>query len=367
MSKDDSSKSRSQECGFVQKIQKYLGSTSSRKPSIHESEVQKSIDRIVNYVQDKTPLDCIYDEGPLGFEKPKGSNQSMESEDPLDEVNLGDEQNKRITYISKFLVEPFKSDLVLLLEEFKDCFAWEYEEMPGLSRDVVEHRLPLLPGAKIVKQAPIRFSPNIILIIKEEVERLLKAKFIRTARYVQWLSNVVPVMKKNGKLRICIDFRDLNNATPKDEYPMPIADMMVDSAAGNKVLSFMDGYSGYNQIFIDQDDVPKTAFRCPGAIGTYEWVMMPFGLKNAGATYQRAMNFIFHDLIGKSMQVYIDDVVVKSPSHDQHLLDLRDAFLKMRKFGLKMNPLKCGFGVSAGKFLGFLVKKTGIEVDKNKA
>ena len=100
------------------------------------------------------------------------------------------------------------------------------------------------------------------------------------------------------------------------------------------------------------EDVSKTAFRCPGAIGTYEWVVMPFGLKNAGATYQRAMNTIFHDVIGKFMEVYIDDVIVKSETKESHLVNLRQAFDRMRKHNLKMNPEKCGFGVSAAKFLG---------------
>ena len=101
-------------------------------------------------------------------------------------------------------------------------------------------------------------------------------------------------------------------ATPKDEYPMPVADLLVDGVSGYKVLSFMDGHLGYNQIFIAESDVHKTVFRCPGSIGTFEWVVMPFGLKNAGATYQRAMNSIFHDMIGKYMKLYIDDIVVKS-------------------------------------------------------
>ena len=96
------------------------------------------------------------------------------------------------------------------------------------------------------------------------------SKFIRTTRYVEWLANIVPVIKKNGTLRVCIDFRDLYQATPKDEYSMPVAEMLVDSAAGFEYLSMMDGYSGYNQILIAEEDVSKTAFRCPGAIGTYE-------------------------------------------------------------------------------------------------
>ncbi|GKV52216.1 hypothetical protein SLEP1_g58805 [Rubroshorea leprosula] len=170
----------------------------------------------------------------------------------------------------------------------------------------------------------------------------------------------------NG-LRVCVDFRNLNLATPKDEYPMPIADLLVDGVARHKILSFMDGHSGYNQIFIADADVPKTAFRCPGVVGTFEWVVMPFGLKNAGATYQRAMNAIFHDMIGKFMEIYIDDVVVKSNGEVDHLVHLRKSFERMRQHGLKMNPLKCAFGVSAGNFLGYLVHERGLEVDKNKA
>ena len=180
--------------------------------------VKESINRIISYVNEKHPLDCIYDFEPLGFERSESQDKTVEVEDPLLEINLGTDHDKRITYISSLVDEPFKSQLIDLLREFKGCFAWEYEEMLGLSKEIVEHRLPLIPGAKVVKQPPSRFSPDIVLKIKEEVERLLKAKFIRTARYVQWMSNIELVMKKNGKLRVCVDFRDLNNATPKDEY-----------------------------------------------------------------------------------------------------------------------------------------------------
>ena len=141
------------------------------------------------------------------------------------------------------------------------------------------------PNFKPYKQKPRRMGSDVIQKVKEEIHRLLKAGFIRTAKYVEWRSNIVPVVKKNGKMRVCIDFRNLNLATPKDEYPMPIVDLLVDSSAGHQILSMMDGHSGYNQICIAEEDVHKTAFRCPGNIRTFEWVKMPFGLKNAGATY----------------------------------------------------------------------------------
>jgi hypothetical protein len=137
----------------------------------------------------------------------------------------------------------------------------------------------------------------------------------------------VPVEKKGTKnLRVCIDFRDLNRATPIDEYPMPIADFLVNTAFEHRILSFLDGNDSYNQIFMDDEDISKTAFICLGFVGLFEWVVMTFGLKNVGATYQRAMNLIFHDLLGIVVEVYIDDIFVKSAGNDSHLADLRLAF-----------------------------------------
>ena len=168
------------------------------------------------------------------------------------------------------------------------------------------------------------------------------------------------VQEKNGKLRVYIDFRDLNKATLMDGYPMPIADILVDAAAGHKVISFMDGNVGYNQIFMAIEDIAKTVFRCPGAIGLYERVVITFGLKNAGATYQRAMNYIFHELTGRIVEIYIDDVVMKFEGYKEHLANLWETLECTRKLRLKMNPNKCAFGVSAGQFLGFMVHERGI-------
>ena len=156
--------------------------------------------------------------------------------------------------------------------------------MPGLDQSIIEHRLPIKPGYRPFKQAPRRFNPNVLDDIKE-TKRLLEAKFIRPCRYAEWISSVVPMYKKNGKLRVCIDFRDLNKATPMNGFPMSIADMLVDAGAGHKVISFMDRNAGYNQIFMAEEDIAKIAFRCPDAIDLFEWVVMTFGLKNASATY----------------------------------------------------------------------------------
>jgi hypothetical protein len=179
--------------------------------------------------------------------------------------------------------------------------------------------------------------------------------------------NIVSVEKKNtGQIQICVDFRNLNRATQKVEYPMPVAVLLVDSASGNKVISFLDGNAGYNQIFMVKEDVSKTTFRCPGFVGLFEWVVMTFGLKNAGATYQRAMNLIFHDLLGVLMEIYIDDVVVKLVGFEEHMADLKLSLERMKKYGLQMNPLKCGFRVTSGRFLGFVVYEHGIQIDPKK-
>jgi hypothetical protein len=140
---------------------------------------------------------------------------------------------------------------------------------------------------------------------------------------------------------------------------MPIADMLINNASRHRVISFLHGNVGYNHIFMAQEDMSKTYFSCPGFIGLFEWIVMTFGLKNVDTTYQRAMNLIFHDLLGIILEVHIDDVVVKSDSMDCHLADLRLTLERMRRYELKMNPLKCVFGVSAGKFLGFIIHEHG--------
>ena len=136
-------------------------------------------------------------------------------------------------------------EIISSLQEFKDFFTWNYDEMPRLDRGLVEHHLPTRLEFHPFQQPPRRMSKEVELKVKEEIEKLLKDKFIKPTSYVQWLENITHVMKKNGKLRVCVDIRDLNVATPKDMYVMPIVDMLVDSVANNELLSFMDGFSCY--------------------------------------------------------------------------------------------------------------------------
>ena len=158
--------------------------------------------------------------------------------------------------------------------------------MPSLDRSIVEHWLPNKSRFRPYQQLARRCHPNILQDIKAKITKLSEAKFIRQCWYAEWISNIVPVYKKNGKLRVCIDFRNLNKATPMDGYPMPVADLLVDATAGHQIISFMDGNTWYNQIFMAEEDIPKNAFRCPGHVGLFEWIVMTFGLKNASATYR---------------------------------------------------------------------------------
>jgi hypothetical protein len=177
--------------------------------------------------------------------------QGFTSADPLEKVDLGDGSVPRLTFVNENVLAEYKADLIKLLKEYVDCFAWDYTVMPSLSRDLVEHRLPIKAGFKPYKQHARRFNPIMYDRIKEEINCLLDAGFIRSCRYADWISNIVPIEKKDsGKIRVCIDFRDLNKATPKDEYPMPIADMLINEASGHRVISFLDGNAGYNQMFI---------------------------------------------------------------------------------------------------------------------
>ena len=164
--------------------------------------------------------------------------------------------------------------------------------------------------------------------------------------------------KANDKWRLCIDFTYINRAYPKDSFPLPRIDLIVDTTAGHELFSFMDAFSGYNQISMDPSDQEKTSF--VNGQGTYCYRVMPFGLKNTGATYQRLVNKMFQKQIGASMEVYIDDMLVKSVKAELHITHLAEAFQVMKSYNMKLNPAKCAFRITTRKFLGFIVNNREI-------
>ena len=163
---------------------------------------------------------------------------------------------------------------------------------------------------------------------------------------------------------MCVDFMDLNKACPKDPFPMPKIDQLVDATIGHPRMSFLDAFQGYHQISLALDDQEKTAFVTP--IRNYHYKVMLFGLKNIGSTYQRIMTRMFESQLMKNIEIYIDDMVVKSKMVSEHWGGLRAIFEILRKYKLRLNASKCPFGVGSGKFLGFMVIHRGIEINPDK-
>ena len=182
--------------------------------------------------------------------------------------------------------------------------------------------------------------------------------------YPEWLANVVHFPKKDGNVRVCVDFQDLNKAGPNDDFPLPHIDMLVDNTKGHSMLSFIDGYFGYSKILMALEDMEKTSFITEW--GTYCYIVMPFGLKNAEVTYQRAATTLFHDMMHRDVEVYVDDMIVKSRDRVDHLIALERLFERIRQFKLRLNPKKCTFGVTSRKLLGYMVSERGIKVDSYK-
>ncbi|XP_074299880.1 uncharacterized protein LOC141631058 [Silene latifolia] len=248
--------------------------------------------------------------------------------DDLKELNLGTDEDPCPIYVSALLTKEEEEEYYKLLVEYKDVFAWSYKEMPGLSPKIAVHRLTIRKGISPRKQSQRHFRTELIPKIEKEVNKLIEARFIREVRYPSWIANIVPVRKKNGQLRLCVDFRDLNDAYPKDDFPR---------IKKQRHFAHQKGYFA-----------------------------VPLGLKNFGAPYQQAMQKIFDDMLHKTIECYVDDVVVKSKKRENYVKDIRAVFERLRKCQLNMNPLKCAFGVTSRKFLGFVVRHRGIEINQIK-
>jgi hypothetical protein len=225
--------------------------------------------------------------------------------------------------------------------------------MPGIPREVAEHSLDILPHARAVQQRLRRFDEERRRAIGVELRKILEDEFIKEVFHPTWLANPVLVKKKNGKWRMCIDYTSLNKACPKVPFPFPRIDQIVNSTAGCELLCFLDAYSGYHQIKMKESDQLATSFITP--FGMFCYVTMPFGLRNAGATYQRCMQHVFGDHIRRTIEAYVDDIVVKTRKADDLVGDFGIAFGCLRANGVKLNPEKCVFGVLRGMLLGYIV------------
>jgi hypothetical protein len=254
--------------------------------------------------------------------------------------------------------------LIRFLFNNKDVFAWTANDLCGVNRDVIEHSLNVDPSFRPRKQRLRKMSNDKAEGAQNRVKRLLSAGVTREVTYPEWLANTVMVKKANGKWRMCIDFTYLNKACPKNEFPLPRIDSLVDAAASSELMSLLDCYSGYHQIWMKKEDEPKTSFITPS--GTYCYLRMPKGLKNVRGSFSRMTSKVLHSQIGRNVLTYIDDIIVKSTKQENHIADLQETFAHFRQAGLKLNPEKCVFGVKKGKFLGCLVSMKGIEANPNK-
>jgi hypothetical protein len=196
-----------------------------------------------------------------------------------------------------------------LFQEYRDIFSWSYTEMPGLDPSIVEHRIDTWLDITPVRQKKCPLHPSKVAAIKAKIDKLCIVGFIYPIAYTSWVSNPIPVNKKQGTIHVCTDFHDLNHACPKDNFPTPFIDQIIDDCADHEALSFMDGFSGYNQIQIHPTDQYKTTFTTPW--GTFSYRVMPFGLKNVGAMFQWAMTYVFHDL-SRIILAYLDDLTARS-------------------------------------------------------
>ncbi|CAL9017764.1 unnamed protein product [Prunus brigantina] len=321
-------------------------------------------------VADRPPMEAMAVQGlpngsgPIDDPREETPTPLAQPAEELETVVLNEEHPDRCVKIGTGLDPNLRELFIDFLRHHAEVFAWSYDDMPGISPDVICHKLSISPTCKPVRQKRRSYDTERYEAMRNEVDKLKAIGFIKEATYPVWLANSVMVRKAKGGWRMCQDYTDLNKACPKDSFPLPRIDQLVDATAGHELLSFMDAYSGYNQIFMDPADSEHTAFITDR--GLYCYNVMPFGLKNAGATYQRLVNRIFAQHIGSIMEVYVDDMLVKSRTAGEHLENLALMFGILKSYQMRLNPTKCAFGVSSGKFLGFMISQRGIEANPEK-
>ncbi|KAM2913348.1 hypothetical protein COP2_044016 [Malus domestica] len=239
--------------------------------------------------------------------------QQAQPAEELKNVSISKNHPNRMVKIGTTLSPPLRLSLISFLQENAEVFAWSYKDMPSISPDIICHHLSIDPKTKPVKQKRRSYDVERYEAVETEVEKLKDIGFVREVNYPTWVANVV-LVKKN----------------PTKESLLLQKVLLIDSTAGCELLSFMDAYSGYNQILMNPSDQEHTAFTTDK--GLYCYKAMPFGLKNAGATYQRLVNSMFAEQIGKSMEVYVDDMLVKSKHAEQHITNLSETFTILKRF-----------------------------------
>src|SRR5215204_3378126 len=279
-------------------------------------------------------------------------------------MNIGQEEEKenmekeKEKYEIKGLTLEQQEQLDGLIKEYENIFVKDKSELGRTN--IIKHSIDT-GEEKPIKQRPYRMSQKHKEINKEEIVKMLQKEVIRKSKS-SWSSPVTFVPKKNGEVRYCIDYRKLNQVTKKDNHPLPRIDDILDQMQGSQWFSTIDLASGYWQVEIEKEDKEKTAFITNE--GLYEFNVMPFGLCNAPATFQRLMHEVLGDLVYNKAPVYLDDVNVHSKTFEQHLQDLKEVFEKIRKAGLKLRIDKCHFCKREIEFLGYVVGRDRIKTSE---
>jgi polyhydroxyalkanoate synthesis regulator phasin len=271
--------------------------------------------------------------------------------------------NRAVT-IGAHLSPEEENELIQFLNKNKDVFAWSSKDLQGVDRDIIEHTLETDEKITLKKQKLKKMSEEKVKAVEAEVQRLQDVKVIREVLYPVWLANTIPVKKKNGKCRMCVDFTYLNKACKNDDFPLERVDKIVDDADNSEMLSLMDMLSGYHQIRVRREDEEKTSFITP--FRTFCFVRMPEALKNAGCTFSRMISIVLHPQLWRNILAYVDDIIVKSIQRRDHISDLAETFANLRAANLRLNPEKRVFGIHKGKVLGCLISTKGIEANPDK-
>ena len=271
-------------------------------------------------------------------------------------------------YLGKKLSSMERTKYVIVLREFSDVFAWTPSDLEGILQELGEHHIELVDRSVPVQQRQYRLNPKYSLMIKVKIDRLLKAGFIYPVHNSEWVSPIMVILKKVGadgkvKIRVCHDFKKLNAATKKDYFPLPFTELILDHVSGHKCYNFLNGFSGFNQAHIRNQDQLKTTFTTEW--DTFAFNRMPFGLCSAPRTFQRLLMDIFQDFLRHFLEVFIGDFTVFSLRKD-HLEYLENTFQRCRKTCLKLHPDKCFFGMTLGVLLRHVVSERGLEVDIEK-
>jgi hypothetical protein len=244
--------------------------------------------------------------------KVNGSNEEAD----VIKCNLGTEKNPKYVKLSNSLSEEERYEYVKLLKEFVDVFSWKYEDLQTYDTSIIEHKIPLKDDTKPFRKKLRQINPMVLPIMEKEVKNFLDAKIIIPLRYSEWVANLSPMRKKCGEIRHFFDFRNLNRSSKKDNYPLPKMEHILQRVTGSTRMSMMDGFSGYNQIYVLPKYKEKTTFTIPW--GTFMYAKIHFGLMNAGETFQHAMDIAFIREKDKFLVIYLDDITKFSKFDRDH-------------------------------------------------